>query len=92
MDTEDLEINAEVLAQFQFQQLLATLSSMARGSIGAVAIKLPTFWTMQLEFWFAQSEAHFATHNITGQLTKFYYVVARQLHCCRSGSTDIEPT
>lgn len=42
----------------------------------AVAIKLPTFWTNQPAVWFIQTEAQFATRNITDDTTKYHYVVA----------------
>lgn len=42
----------------------------------AVALKLPTFWASHPRVWFAQAEAQFATRNITGDDTRFHYVVA----------------
>lgn len=42
----------------------------------AVTLKLPAFWTKQPQVWFAQAEAQFALRNITGDDTKFHYVVA----------------
>lgn len=44
--------------------------------IQAVSLKLPNFWTEQPQVWFVQAEAQFAIRNITGDDTKFYYVVA----------------
>ena len=77
------ELQAQVAAQVdaQFQQLvhdsgLKAPPAATVAAIGAVAIKLPPFWTTRPEVWFAQCEAQFATRDVTAQLTKFYYVVA----------------
>ena len=41
-----------------------------------VALKLPTFWTTQLEVWFAQAEAQFALRGITADEARYFYVLA----------------
>ena len=79
--------NAAIAAQvaLQFQELVNAAGLVAPPAaqpdqppavVGAIAIKLPPFWTTRPEVWFAQCEAQFATRNVTAQLTKFYYVVA----------------
>ena len=42
----------------------------------AVSLKLPTFWTSQLEVWFVQTEAQFNLHDIVGDKTKYMFVIA----------------
>ena len=42
----------------------------------AVSLKLPTFWASQPEVWFAQAEAQFYLRRITGDDTKYFYVLA----------------
>ena len=44
--------------------------------VGAVALKLPQFWSSQPRVWFTQADAQFATRNITADDTKYHYVVA----------------
>jgi hypothetical protein len=72
MNEEDINaIDAQVAAKFP--ELTASQSNTA---VGAIAIKLPTFWTLRPEVWFAQCEAQFVIRNVTAQITKFYHVVA----------------
>ena len=40
-----------------------------------VSLKLPIFWTSQLQVWFAQAKAQFEIRKITAEDTKYYYVV-----------------
>ena len=41
-----------------------------------VSMKLPTFWPVAAEVWFAQADAQFAIRNLTVSKTKFYHGVA----------------
>ncbi|XP_051898645.1 uncharacterized protein LOC127585315 isoform X2 [Pristis pectinata] len=42
----------------------------------AVALKLPTFWTLRPSVWFDQAEAQFHLRQITSDSTKYYHVVS----------------
>ncbi|XP_023332922.1 uncharacterized protein LOC111704805 [Eurytemora carolleeae] len=55
---------------------MATQSSEALPSVGAVALKLPPFWPESAEVWFAQAEAQFNIKGISSSTTKFYHCVA----------------
>ena len=46
------------------------------GVINTVSLKLLAFWIEEVEVWFAQAEAQFASKRITDSRTKFYYVVS----------------
>ena len=41
-----------------------------------VLMKLPVFWPVPAEVWFAQADAKFTIRNVTFSKTKFYNVVA----------------
>ncbi|HIE74851.1 MAG TPA: hypothetical protein EYP93_01265 [Gammaproteobacteria bacterium] len=45
-------------------------------TVGAVTLKLPTFWSNKAALWFAQAEAQFGLRSITADDTKFWYLVA----------------
>lgn len=44
--------------------------------ISAMSQKLPPFWPMNPDIWFAQVEATFAISGISADKTKFYHVIA----------------
>lgn len=44
--------------------------------VSTVILKIPPFWADSPEIWFAQIEARFASHKITGDVAKFNHVVA----------------
>ena len=48
----------------------------AAAAISAISLKLPTFWPKEIDTWFAQVEAQFATRGISVEKTKFDYLVA----------------
>ena len=38
----------------------------------AVSLKIPPFWAVELQIWFAQAEAQFALWNVVTDNTKYY--------------------
>ena len=42
--------------------------------MNTIALKPPTFWTSQLEVWFAQTEVQFNLCPIVTDDTKYYYM------------------
>lgn len=44
-------------------------------AVHAVSVKLPEFWTSMPDAWFIQIESQFVIRGITGEQTKFHYVV-----------------
>ena len=54
----------------------ASNSASDRHSMHTLALKLPEFWTDNVNVWFAQTEAQFATRGITCSQTKFSYYIA----------------
>jgi len=55
---------------------ISASATPANPAVAAVALKLPTFWPLQPQVWFAQAEAQFAIRNIESDNTKYHYVVA----------------
>ena len=47
----------------------------AATAIQAVSLKLPKFLATRPDVWFQQTEAQFAICGITGQTTKYFYVL-----------------
>lgn len=69
--------------QVQLQQLLSENAALQKRlgqneleqKVCRVAVKLPTFWVDKPAIWFAQVEAQFQIANISGDSTKYNYVV-----------------
>lgn len=64
------EIQAQQQAEQQQQQI------QQPQIVGAVALKLPSFWENKANSWFRHVEAQFHIKNITSDTTKFHYVIA----------------
>ena len=70
LETADIAALAQHLQDLQ----RATAPDVA-GTINAVSIKIPTFWTTRPETWFALIEAQFATKKITADDTKYHHAL-----------------
>ncbi|KAM7281270.1 hypothetical protein ISCGN_006365, partial [Ixodes scapularis] len=57
-------------------ELSAAGDVIPTGSLAAIRLKLPPFWTKNAKVWFAQVEAQFQLHHITSQATKYLHVVS----------------
>ena len=59
-------------------------------NVSALSLKLATFWAADLEVWFAQTEAQFASRNppVTVESTKFNHVAAALLHLVPTTSSS----
>jgi len=66
------------LEQAELEAIAAALNNASPAGIGAVAIKLPPFWTVDPAVWFAQVESQFQVRQppITADDRKYNYVVA----------------
>ena len=53
----------------------ASASPQADFGINAVSLKLPEFWTDNIQVQFAQTEAQFAIRGVTSSHIKLYYLV-----------------
>lgn len=59
------------------QQQIETLQQQQQNQVGAVAVKLPVFWTDRPALWFVQVDAQFALARITQPATMYRHVVAQ---------------
>ena len=57
----------------------------------AVSLKLPAFWTSQLDVWFAQAEAQFSLRGVSADETKYYYVIATTTTLPANGNASFGP-
>ena len=57
-------------------RIAQSLKDLGGPGVQAASLKLPDFWTDKPEVWFACIESQFGTKQITGDKTKFDYVVS----------------
>ena len=44
-------------------------------NLGAISLKIPTFWPEDADIWFSQTKAQFECKGITSSRTKYFHLV-----------------
>jgi hypothetical protein len=53
---------------------------MKQAETTRAAVRLPPFWALQPDMWFAQAEAQFSLAGIATERTKFHHVISQLDH------------